>query len=266
MDEDSNALIQTDDELDDEIEGLGMPFSQFCWWAAGLLFIGGVLLVGWLGPAWYATDRQQAFWDCIEADTEKRQAPPVSCLSVIESASWLAYIPWSDKYMEVRSSALPHAHTSQLRYVSTVAPSARERAEALDALEGIADDFGPIHLALSEPRGSEADQYLTGLGEPLRKSRPRHVDWSLRNWKEAFQFRKALDLAEVTADAQLREWLVDRAVETFGGDAPLECFRCPEVFEMAVAACRIGRRKPGLQLARSYAETDRTEHVESAAG
>lgn len=264
MEEDSNDPVQPDDELDDEAEGLGMSLSGFARWTGGMLVALGLVLAAWYGPGWYMDKRDRAFEACLSADPAERDAPPLSCLSEVESASWLAYVPWTrHDYSELHDSARSDAHATQLRYVSTVEPSADKRAETLDQIAELSDRGGPVNLTYSEPDISQADQYLSGIGQFVEKHRTRHVSWSLPGLSERLHFDRALRLAKFTGDTDLQDWLVDRGLEAFAGDAPLECVRCEEVFELAEIACRLGRREDAMRLADQYAEVDRTDQLSS---
>ena len=152
MAENSHDPVQPDDELGDEAEGLEMSHSGFARWTGGMLVTLGLVLAAWYGPGWYLDKRDRAFEACLSADPAERDAPPLSCLSKVESASWLAYVPWTrHDYSELHDSARSDAHASQLRYFSTVEPSADKRAETLDRTAELSDRIGPVDLAYSEP-------------------------------------------------------------------------------------------------------------------
>lgn len=267
MEEDPNDPIQPDDELGDEADGLGPSLSGFTRWTGGMLVALGLVLAAWYGPGWYLDKRDRAFEACLSADPAERDAPPLSCLSHLGSAHWLSRVPWaSSDFSEIHDAALADAHASQLRYFSTVEPSADKRAETLDRTDELSDRIGPVDLTYSEPDISNADQYLSGIDEFVEKHRTRHVSWSLRGLPEGVHFDRALDLAEFTGDTDLQDWLVDRGLEAFAGDAPLECVRCEAVFELAVIACRLGRRDDAMRLADRYADIDRTDQLSSRRG
>ncbi len=267
MDEDSPVRPDgPEDVLGDEAEGLGSSLPQFSRGLGRVAFVAGLVLAAWYGPDFYLDEKEKAYRACISVEPAEREGGPLSCLSEVEQAGWLAYLPWtSEAYAEFREKAVPKAHASRLRHVATVEPSAAERAEALAELEEVSEEFGPVRLAYSEPDISQARQFLSGVSESIEKARTRHVDWSVRELDGSLDFDRARQLAEFTADDDLREWVVDRAVERFG-DEPLACARCSEVFELAVMACRAGRGEEGMRLAERYAEVDRTEHVDSRSG
>jgi hypothetical protein len=267
MEEDSNDPVHPDDELGDEADGLGTSLSGFARWTGGMLVALGLVLAAWYGPGWYLDERDRAFEACLSADPAERDAPPLSCLSHFGSAHWLSRVPWaSSDFSEVHDAALADAHASQLRYFSTVEPSADKRAKTLDRTAELSDRIGPVDLAYSEPDISNADQYLSGIGEFVERHRTRQVSWSLHGPSEGLHFHRALRLAKFTGDTDLQGWLVDRGLEAFAGDAPVECVRCEEVFELAVMACRLGRREDAMRITDQYAQVDRTDHLSARPG